>query len=251
MKIGDHVVARTVAGAAVLLGGGSLLLLVVFLFIGSLQFVNARWGDAASLLWDGAISITFFVQHSGMIRKGYRERLSATIPSYYGDAVFAICSGAVLALVIILWQPTRATAYELQGAARWSARLVFFLALAGMNWGSGALKSFDPFGRQAIRSRLAAETAPGKTFRVQGPYLWVRHPLYFFTLLLIWSCPDVGLDRLLFNILWTIWIFLGARLEEKDLASAFGEPYRRYQRKVPMLIPWKGRRTISDGRSHA
>jgi protein-S-isoprenylcysteine O-methyltransferase Ste14 len=49
------------------------------------------------------------------------------------------------------------------------------------------------------------------------------------------------LDRFLFNILWTVWIIIGTVLEEKDLVSDFGDEYRLYQRKVPMLIPWKGR----------
>ena len=28
-------------------------------------------------------------------------------------------------------------------------------------------------------------------------------------------------------------------LEEHDLVSAFGDPYRDYQARVPMLIPWR------------
>jgi hypothetical protein len=32
-------------------------------------------------------------------------------------------------------------------------------------------------------------------------------------------------------------IFIGSILEERDLVSDFGDIYRDYQRKVPMLIP--------------
>jgi protein-S-isoprenylcysteine O-methyltransferase Ste14 len=46
------------------------------------------------------------------------------------------------------------------------------------------------------------------------------------------------LDRLLYNVLWSIWVVIGTFLEERDLVVDFGEPYRDYQRKVPMLIPW-------------
>ena len=67
----------------------------------------------------------------------------------------------------------------------------------------------------------------------------LRHPLYFFVLLLIWSCPDLTVDRLLFNVLWTAWIFVGTCLEERDLVAEFGDAYRRYQESVPMLIPWR------------
>jgi protein-S-isoprenylcysteine O-methyltransferase Ste14 len=67
----------------------------------------------------------------------------------------------------------------------------------------------------------------------------VRHPLYFFTLVMIWTSPDITLDRLLFNVLFTGWIVVGTRLEERDLVAEFGEHYSVYQRHVPMLIPYK------------
>ena len=44
-------------------------------------------------------------------------------------------------------------------------------------------------------------------------------------------------DRLLFNVLWSAWVFVGTMLEERDLVRTFGEPYREYQRRVPMLLP--------------
>jgi protein-S-isoprenylcysteine O-methyltransferase Ste14 len=65
----------------------------------------------------------------------------------------------------------------------------------------------------------------------------VRHPLYFFVLLMIWSYPTLTADRALFNVLWTVWIFTGSVLEERDLVAEFGDRYREYQRNVPMLIP--------------
>jgi protein-S-isoprenylcysteine O-methyltransferase Ste14 len=32
---------------------------------------------------------------------------------------------------------------------------------------------------------------------------------------------------------------MGTLMEERDLIAAFGDEYRNYQRKVPMLIPYK------------
>jgi protein-S-isoprenylcysteine O-methyltransferase Ste14 len=42
----------------------------------------------------------------------------------------------------------------------------------------------------------------------------------------------------LFNLLFPGWIVAGTILEERDLVAAFGEPYRDYQRQVPMLLPF-------------
>jgi protein-S-isoprenylcysteine O-methyltransferase Ste14 len=75
------------------------------------------------------------------------------------------------------------------------------------------------------------------SFVVKGPYRWVRHPLYLFMTLMIWSCPDLTADRLLFNGLWTVWIVIGSILEERDLVLEFGDVYREYQQTVPMFIP--------------
>ena len=64
---------------------------------------------------------------------------------------------------------------------------------------------------------------------------------YFFCLIMIWFCPNLTLDRLLYNVLFTIWIYIGSLLEERDLVSLFGKEYREYQDKVPMLIPYSFR----------
>jgi protein-S-isoprenylcysteine O-methyltransferase Ste14 len=74
-------------------------------------------------------------------------------------------------------------------------------------------------------------------FAVRGPYRWVRHPLYLFSLVIIWSGPVFTMDRLLHNGLWTLWIVIGAIMEERDLVGCFGEAYRTYQETVPMLLP--------------
>jgi methanethiol S-methyltransferase len=52
--------------------------------------------------------------------------------------------------------------------------------------------------------------------------------------------PGMGrADRLLFNILWTTWIVIAAKLEERNLVCDFGDQYREYQARVPMIIPYR------------
>lgn len=124
-----------------------------------------------------------------------------------------------------------------QGALRWMLRGVFYLSLSGIFWGLWSLGKFDAFGVDQIRNPAQGTSAAQSRLLVRGPYRWVRHPLYFFSLLMIWSCPDLTVDRLVFNILWTAWIVVGTVLEERDLVEFFGEEYRNYQRQVPMLLP--------------
>jgi protein-S-isoprenylcysteine O-methyltransferase Ste14 len=44
---------------------------------------------------------------------------------------------------------------------------------------------------------------------------------------------------LLLNLLFTVWVIVATLLEERDLVAGYGEAYHSYQRKVPMLIPWR------------
>jgi protein-S-isoprenylcysteine O-methyltransferase Ste14 len=43
---------------------------------------------------------------------------------------------------------------------------------------------------------------------------------------------------LVINTLLTLYVLIGTWLEERKLVLEFGEAYLRYQRQVPMLIPF-------------
>lgn len=141
--------------------------------------------------------------------------------------------------MVLLWQPSGRHLLLLEGLPLRSTQGGSLIAISFFFWGAFALNGFDPFGLSPIRAYLKGRQQPRLAFVVRGPYRWVRHPLYFSILLLFWCCPDVTLDRLLFNVLWTGWIWMGTRLEEADLKSEFGDAYRQYRRSVPMLIPWR------------
>ena len=220
---------------AAVLGTGSIIL---FAADGKLMTVRMQWPESTALLWDAALSLAFFLQHSGMVRSQFRTRLAGVLPDRYQGAFYSIASGIVLALVALFWQRTETHLLILGGAALWIARICAGFALAVLVWGAFALRSFDLLGLGPIRSHIRGTPSPSTPFVIRGPYRWVRHPLYSSVLVLLWASPDLTADRLLLNMLWTGWIIAGTLLEERDLAARFGEVYREYQRKVPMLIPW-------------
>ncbi|UCG15670.1 MAG: isoprenylcysteine carboxylmethyltransferase family protein [Phycisphaerales bacterium] len=210
----------------------------LFVLLGSLNLVDLALGETAQLTWDALLCLVFFVQHSGMVRRSYRQWSARFIPSQYDGAVYTIASGVVLLVLVVFWQESAHTLAAPGGIVRWLLRAIYVLSVAGFAWGILALGSFDTFGLRPILDRLRGTDTPPLPFTVRGPYRWVRHPLYSACLLMIWSCPALTVDRLLFNVLWTAWIIVGTVLEERDLVAAFGETYRNYQRKVPMLVPY-------------
>jgi protein-S-isoprenylcysteine O-methyltransferase Ste14 len=222
---------------AVLFGAGSLMAFLVFLLTGSPELISPNLRAREVLWWDAGLSIAFFIQHSGMVRKSFRQQLAHFLPKEYEGAVYAIVSGIFLLAVIVLWQKSSPVFTISRGVLRWLFYIAYLVSFAGFIWGVRALKVFDPYGLRPILGRLRGREPRSMSFVVRGPYRWVRHPLYLFMILMIWSCPDLTSDRLLFNGLWTVWIVMGSILEERDLVSEFGDAYRQYQRRVPMLIP--------------
>ncbi len=219
---------------AVVCAGGSLVLFFLWPF----EAVSLRLNETSILIWDGLLSIAFFLQHSVMVRAGVRERLARVLPERHVGALYSIASGVVLALVLLLWQRSPTMLLSVHGPARWLMHVVALGGLAGFVWGVASLRAFDPFGLRPIKAHLRGAKRRGSTFTVRGAYRWVRHPLYSSVLLLFWANPDITADRLLFNALWTVWIAFATTLEERDLVVEFGELYRQYRRSVPMLIPW-------------
>ena len=224
-------------GLARILGGMSLLVFAIFLFVGSLNLLDMHLDKSEVLWFDAGLSLLFFIQHSGMIRKPFHRWLARFVPEEYTAAIYAIASGIVLLLVVLLWQKSTQTIIAASGLFCWSLRGIFLFSLLGFYWGIKALRFFDPFGVRPIVNRLRGRNPTPMPFTVAGPYRWVRHPLYLFMILMIWSCPELTSDRLLFDLLWTVWIVIGSYLEEIDLIAEFGDAYREYQKRVPMLIP--------------
>jgi hypothetical protein len=234
-RLGTHLVLILSAT----IGISALIAFIIFLFTGPWKLLILYKDTRAVLAFDACLSMAFFVQHSGMIRRSFQAWFGRFAPEYYHGATFSIVSGICLYCITVFWQASELTLVAASDALQAGMRALFVAALGGIVWSNLVLHSFDIFGLRAIRCHLRGTAKPATSFTERGPYRWVRHPQYFCILVMIWSQPDLTADRLLFNVLWSTWIAVGTILEERDLTVTIGQQYQEYQSRVPMLIPWR------------
>ena len=75
-----------------LVGGGSLILFAGFLFHGSFGLVDLEFSPGRTLAWDAALCLLFFLQHSIMVRHGFRHRAERILPEHLHGVVYTFAS---------------------------------------------------------------------------------------------------------------------------------------------------------------
>ena len=87
---------------------------------------------------------------------------------------------------------------------------------------------------------LAARLIEGHTLIQDGPYRFVRNPIYAGMLGLLLATGLAVTERiplLLAMMLFIAGTYIRVRSEERLLRQAFGSEFEEYARKVPALIP--------------
>ena len=230
------------------LGGGGMAAWLVFIFWGPWIRLTPHMGTAPGLLTDALLCLLFFIQHSIMVRRRFRLWLTRSVRAEFHGALYANASGICLLVLVFFWQPIASPLWSPSDWVRWAMAGIFLLAAGGAWWGTRALDEFDALGiKPALGVFNRNATIAPMVLAIRGPYRWVRHPLYFLSLIIIWSGPVYTVDRLLHNLMWSIWIIIGAHYEERDLVACFGDAYQSYRKSVPMLLPKSFQPQVPDG----
>jgi protein-S-isoprenylcysteine O-methyltransferase Ste14 len=120
------------------------------------------------------------------------------------------------------------------------AALLLLLAALLRTWGSAYLRAGVVYASEVKSDSLVAD----------GPYRYVRNPLYFANVLMAVGFGAM-MSRLGFCAILTIMLVFCYRLifrEEAELQASQGEPYKRYCDAVPRLWPSLWPRIPSSGR---
>lgn len=234
-----HLKYKLLSWLSVIVGSLSLLLFFHFVLFGPLNLVELNLNESETILFNILLSSFYFTQHSLMIRKSVRIRIDKYLPKESFYSFHSIISGSLLGATVVLWQQTDFVIFSVPYPYRYVLFFLTAIAIVGLLWAIVSLSSFDPFGRKQISNYLKNKQTKTQDFVLRGPYKITRHPFYFFILAMIWLYPVLSADRLLFASIWSCWVVLGTKLEEKDLVEEIGGDYIKYQSTVPMLIPCK------------
>ena len=92
--------------------------------------------------------------------------------------------------------------------------------------------------RQIFSARHDIGLTESGGLHISGILEITRHPWYLAGLLVLWA-RDIDSVSLVVNIIFSLYLIIGAKIEEKKLVREFGEAYVEYQSRVSMLVPWK------------
>jgi len=200
---------------------------------------ESAWRDILLLAfcWIG-----YFALHSALASLAVKRRVAAAWPQlmpYYRLAYNILASLLLLPILWLTYHDPGPMLWRWQGVAAWLTNGLALAAIFGF-WLS--LKSYDMqefLGLRQLQLNVR-KVEDQEHFHLSLFHRYVRHPWYFFGLVLIWT-RDMNATTLLSGVLITLYFVIGSRLEEKKLLVYHGDTYRRYMTRVPGLIPlpWK------------
>ena len=189
--------------------------------------------------------LSFGAVHSVLAGPGAKHRLNALFGDYYRLSynLFAVLH---IGAVWVFGQRTLdATPFALEPgietaltAIRGLGVLVLILALREYDLGLfSGLKQIRA-GKQGAATN--GDEDGDEPLVTDGLHRFVRHPLYLGVIMILWggAVSDFGLATAVWG---SLYLFIGARHEERSLSALYGEAYAEYKRRVPALIPWKGK----------
>jgi protein-S-isoprenylcysteine O-methyltransferase Ste14 len=192
---------------------------------------------ARSPLIDIGLLTAFALQHSIMARPAFKRAWTRLIPEPMERSTYVLASTLLLACIVGFWQPLGGVLWQVTDPLA----VGILYGLFALGWGilflaSFQINHFDLFGLRQVWLYFRGRPYTHLEFKTPWLYRHMRHPLYVGLMIGLWAAPTMTVAHLVFALLCTGYVFVGVRLEERDLENALPE-YRQYRQQVPMFIP--------------
>jgi protein-S-isoprenylcysteine O-methyltransferase Ste14 len=226
------------------------LYLIAFVGGDALAFLNAPKtidaGAAAAEFAPPALQnilllLLFGVSHSVMARPGFKMAWTKIVPLPAERSTYVLIASLILILMYAYWRPMPDLVWKMTGA--WGSVMIVLFALGFLLVLASTflINHFNLFGLKQVWENFRKASPTHDPFKTPGPYKVTRHPLYLGFVIAFWATPAMTVGHLLFASVMTIYMLVAIGYEERDLVTSFGDDYRRYMQRVPMLFPF-GRR---------
>lgn len=175
----------------------------------------------------------YFFLHSFLASSNVKEYLKNSFGLSFRTQRLIYSTVSTLGLLAILFYNGALGGERLLSSSQVTRFISLFLAAAGVLIVRMAFRSYD------LRSFLGLEDEKKGEFESSGILAHVRHPLYTATILIVigFFLYDSRFASLVSLVCTFIYLPIGIYLEEKKLVKEFGDRYRAYRQKVPMLMP--------------
>jgi protein-S-isoprenylcysteine O-methyltransferase Ste14 len=140
---------------------------------------------------------------------------------------------ALISLVLYLIKPDWMSwaSLPMPVPLRWAGVLIAFGGFALLQWSQGAL------GRNWSDQPRITE---GQTFVIEGPYRWVRHPIYSAFVMILGSTLFITANWFIGG-LWLVITLIDVseriKFEESRMLAQFGDEYQSYMQRTGSLFP--------------
>ena len=195
-----------------------------------------------NLVWLALAWLAFALLHSALASFAVKERLARRWPQFmpwYRLGFNVVSLLTALPLVWLSYSIDGPMLWQWHGPWRWLSHGLAAISVAGFVLVSRSYDMTAFLGLRQVREHDSG-ILEREGFRISAFHRHVRHPWYFFGLVLVWT-GDKNAPLLVSALAITLYFVVGSRLEEKKLLATYGEAYRRYMERVPGLLPlpWK------------
>jgi len=195
---------------------------------------------AIALSVNAGLLLLFGTQHSIMARKSFKKIWTTIIPPQLERSFFVVISGLLCFLIAYNWMSVDGVLWSFAKGSipYYISYTVYFLGIFWLLSASFLINHFELFGlQQGFHHMIGKKKGPQK-FVEFAYYKFVRHPIYTGVIMIGLGTPHMSMTHFLLAGGILAYIFVGYRLEEKDLVNEFGEDYEEYRSRIPALVPF-------------
>ncbi len=197
-------------------------------------------GFTVSIIINLLLLSLFAIQHTIMARPAFKKWWTSIIGSAMERSTFVLLTSLILLLIFWQWRPMTGIIWEVQNETlALVIHGVFWLGWLIVLLSTFMINHFHLFGLDQVFNNFKNRPPTGLNFTEKFFYKFVRHPIMTGFIIAFWATPVMTTGHLLFAAVTTAYIVIAVKyFEEKDLRNEIGDAYVKYEKRVPMLIPF-------------